>query len=204
MQDLLTGGTDTSAETVDWAMVELLRHPSAMAKVQAEVRQAMKGNSSLEQNNVVSNMKYLKLVIKETLRLHPPGPMLPRSSNKEHLINGYTIPAGAMVLVNVWAMHRDPRNWRDPEKFEPERFEEKAVDFTGGDFEYLPFGTGKRMCPGMTFGLATVESALAQMLYHFDWKLPEGVRAEDLDMIETVGLSAPRKQKLFVVATPYI
>ncbi|KAG6404824.1 hypothetical protein SASPL_132400 [Salvia splendens] len=87
---LFVSGTDTSAETVDWAMVELLRHPRTMAKVQAEVRQAMKGNSSFEQNNVVSNMKYLKLVIKEILRLHPPGPMIPRSSNEEHLINGYT------------------------------------------------------------------------------------------------------------------
>ncbi|XP_047949716.1 premnaspirodiene oxygenase-like [Salvia hispanica] len=201
--DLLTGGTDTSAEIVDWAMVELLRHPRVMAKAQAEVRQALKENPSIEQNNTVYNLKYLKLVIKETLRLHPPGPMLPRSSNKEHSINGYTIPAGAMVFVNVWAMHRDPRHWKDPERFEPERFEDKALDFTGGDFEYLPFGTGKRMCPGMTFGLATVESALAQMLYHFDWKLPEGVKAEDLDMIETVGVSAPRKQNLFVVATPY-
>lgn len=174
-----------------------------MAKVQAQVRQAMRENSGFEQNNVVYNMKYLRLVIKEILRLHPPGPMLPRSSNKEQLIDGYTIPAGAMVLVNVWAMQRDPKYWKDPEKFEPERFEDRAVDFTGGDFEYLPFGTGKRMCPGMTFGLATVESALAQMLYHFDWKLPEGVRAEDLDMTESIGLSAPRKHKLYVVATPY-
>ncbi|XP_042032270.1 premnaspirodiene oxygenase-like [Salvia splendens] len=136
-----------------------------MAEVQAEVRQAMKGNSSFEQNNVVSNMKYLKLVDKEILRLHPPGPMIPRSSNEKHLINGYTILDGAMVLVNVRAMQRDPRNWKDPKKFEPERFEDKAVDFTGGDFEYLPFGTGKRMCPRMTFNLATVESALAQMLH---------------------------------------
>ncbi|KAL1555523.1 premnaspirodiene oxygenase-like [Salvia divinorum] len=200
LYDILTGGTDTSAGTIDWAMAELLRHPRVMAKAQAEVRQALKENPSCEQNNVVCNLKYLKLVIKEILRLHPPGPMIPRTSNAEHVINGCIIPSGAMVLVNIWAMQRDPRYWKDPEKFEPERFEDQAVDF---GFEYLPFGTGKRMCPGMTFGLATVESALAQLLYNFDWKLPEDVRAEDMDMTETVGLAALRKQSLFVVATPY-
>ncbi|XP_042005480.1 premnaspirodiene oxygenase-like [Salvia splendens] len=203
LYDMFTAGSDAAAVATDWAMVELLRHPRVMAKAQAEVRQALKENPGLEQNNVAYNMKYLKLVIKEILRLHPPGPMLPRTSNKEHMINGYTIPARAMVFVNNWAMQRDPKYWNDPEKFVPERFEDQSVDFVGGDLEFLPFGTGKRRCPGMTFGLAIVESALVQLLYNFDWKLPESVRAEDLDMTEIFGLVAARKQKLFVVATPY-
>ncbi|XP_047949713.1 premnaspirodiene oxygenase-like [Salvia hispanica] len=202
--DIFTAGTDTTAVTIDWAMVELLRHPRVMAKAQAEVRRAMQENTnSVEQNDIVCDMKYLKLVIKETLRLHPPAPMLPRACNEEHVINGYTIPAGAVLMVNIWAMQRDPRYWNDPEKFEPERFEDQAVDFVGGDFKYLPFGTGKRMCPGMTFGLATMESALAQLLYNFDWKLSKSVRAEDLDMTESFGLISSRTHNLFVVATLY-
>ncbi|KAL1555529.1 premnaspirodiene oxygenase-like [Salvia divinorum] len=195
---MFTAGTDTSASTIDWTLVELLRHPRVMAKVQAEVRQAMKEN-----NGENSNMKYLKLVIKETLRLHPPAPMLPRACIDEHVIDGYTIPAGSMVMVNIWAMQRDPMYWKDPERFEPERFETEDLSFLGSDLKYMPFGVGRRICPGTTFGLAAVESPLAQLLYHFDWNLPEGVRAEDLDMIENIGNTASRIQNLFVVATPY-
>ncbi|KAG6404817.1 hypothetical protein SASPL_132395 [Salvia splendens] len=202
--DMFTAGTDTSASTTDWTLVELLRHPRVMAKVQAEVRQALKGNrASIEQNDAVHDMKYLKLVIKETLRLHPPAPMLPRACIDEHVIDGYTIPAGSMVMVNIWAMQRDLRYWKDPETFEPERFENEELSFVGSDFKYLPFGIGRRICPGTSFGLAAMESALAQLLYHFDWKLPEGVKAEDFDMTENIGNTASRIQNLHVMATPY-
>ena len=195
---MFSAGTDTSATTIDWTMVELTRNPRVMAKVQAEVRQALNANMGAD-----NDLKYLNLVIKETLRLHPAIPMLPRSCNEEQLINGYTIPAGSMVMVNIWAMHRNPRYWKDPEWFNPERFENGNLNFVGGDFKYLPFGFGRRMCPGLAFGLANVEAALVQLLYNFDWKLPEGVRAEDLDMIENVAITSTRKQNLFVVATPY-
>ncbi|XP_047940835.1 premnaspirodiene oxygenase-like [Salvia hispanica] len=200
--DIFTAGTETSSSTIDWAMVELLRHPRVMAKAQAELRQALKGNST-QQDDIVPNLKYLKLVIKETMRLHPPAPIVLRACKEEQVINGYTIPAGEKVLVNIWAMHRNPRYWDDPEMFKPERFENQSLDFVGGDYHFLPFGAGKRMCPGITFGLATIEFALSQLLYNFDWKLPEGLRGEDLDMTENVGLTVVRKQNLFVVATPY-
>ncbi|XP_047940837.1 premnaspirodiene oxygenase-like [Salvia hispanica] len=204
LYDIFLGGTDTSSTTIDWTMVELMRQPRVMAKAQDEVRQVMKGyNVEHNDGDVVYNFKYLKLVIKETLRLHPPAPLLPRACMDEQVVNGYTISVGEMVFVNIWAMHRDPSYWNDPEKFSPERFENQSVDFVGGDYHFLPFGTGKRMCPGMTFGLATVESALAQLLYNFDWKLPEGVAAQDLDMTENSGITAARKHDLFVVATPY-
>ncbi|XP_041992634.1 premnaspirodiene oxygenase-like [Salvia splendens] len=200
--DIFTAGTETSSSTIDWTMVELLRHPQVMAKAQAELREALKG-MSVEQTNVVYSLKYLKLVIKETMRLHPPVPIVFRACKEEQVINGYTIPAGEKVLVNIWAMHRDPRYWEDPEMFKPERFENQSLDFVGGDYHFLPFGAGKRMCPGMTFGLATIEFALSHLLYNFDWKLPEGLRGEDLDMTENVGLTVVRKQNLFVVVTPY-
>ncbi|XP_041992314.1 premnaspirodiene oxygenase-like [Salvia splendens] len=197
LYDIFIGGTETSSTTIDWAMVELLRHPEAMAKAQAEVRRV------LNENNDERTFKYLKYVIKETLRLHPPAPVLPRASKEEKVIDGYTIPAGQTVLFNIWAMQRDPRYWKDPEKFEPERFENLSVDFLGGDHQFLPFGGGKRMCPGLTFGTTTVESVLAQLLYNFDWKLPAGVTPQDLDITENDGITAARKNNLFVVATPY-
>ncbi|KAL0297341.1 UNVERIFIED_CONTAM: Premnaspirodiene oxygenase [Sesamum radiatum] len=172
--DMFSAGTETSSTAIDWTMAELVRNQRVMAKAQAE-----------------------------TLRLHPPVPILPRASREEREISGYTIPAKVKVLVNNWAMQRDPKYWTNPETFEPERFENQSLDFLGGDFQYLPFGTGRRMCPGMTFGLASVELPLAQLLYSFNWKLPDGVKAQDLDMIENPGITASRKDNLFVVATPY-
>lgn len=197
---MFSAGTETSSTTLDWTMAELMRNPKVMAKAQAEVRQ---GGAAFLGEDDLHKLKYLKLVIKEALRLHPPVPLLPRASREACKINGYTIPAGMKVMVNMWAMHRDPRFWKHPEMFEPERFQDETVDFTGGDFRYLPFGSGRRMCPGMMFGLATVELALAHLLYNFDWKLPEGVGPEDLDMIENIGLTSSRKHNLLVVATPY-
>ncbi|KAL3645871.1 hypothetical protein CASFOL_011051 [Castilleja foliolosa] len=200
--DMFTAGTDTSSTAIDWTMTELMRNPRVMAKAQAEVRQAFQGTKKIEEHEV-QKLKYLKLVIKESLRLHPPLPILPRASREERVINGYTIPAKTRVMVNNWAMQRDPKYWKNPESFEPERFEsQQGPEFVGADFQYLPFGAGKRMCPGMTFGLASTELPLAQLLYSFDWKLPDGVKGQDLDMIENPGITSPRKEKLFVVATP--
>ncbi|KAK6129774.1 hypothetical protein DH2020_036481 [Rehmannia glutinosa] len=200
--DIFVAGTETSSTTIDWTMAELMRNPKVMAKAQAEVREVFKGNKIIEENDV-QKLKYLKLVIKETLRLHPPIPIILRASREEGEINGYTIPAKTKVFVNIWGMQRDPKYWTNPEDFEPERFENQALDFVGGDFQYIPFGTGKRMCPGMTFGLASVELPLAQLLYSFDWKLPDGGKPESLDMIENPGLTATRKNNLVVVPKPY-
>ncbi|KAL1544679.1 premnaspirodiene oxygenase-like [Salvia divinorum] len=203
LYDIFSAGTETSSTAIDWTMVELMRNPKVMARAQAEVRHILKEGTSTSRVEQNDELKYLKLVIKESLRLHPPVPLLPRASRVTCQVNGYTIPDKVRVMVNVWAMHRDPRFWKDPEEFEPERFENEDVDFIGGDIHYLPFGVGRRMCPGIMFGLATVEQAIAQLLYHFDWRLPEDVRARDLDMIENDGLTSVRKDNLFVIATPY-
>ncbi|KAL2236916.1 UNVERIFIED_CONTAM: Premnaspirodiene oxygenase [Sesamum indicum] len=202
--DVFSAATETSATAIDWIMTELMRNPGVMAKAQAEVRQVFNGSrtTSINEDNV-RKLNYLKLVIRETLRLHPSVPFLPRASREECTINGYTIPANVKVLVNSWGMQRDPKYWTNPESFEPERFENNSMDFVGGDFEYLPFGSGRRMCPGITFALASIELPLAQLLYNFNWKLPEGVKPENLDMIENPGLTASRKSKLYVVPTPY-
>ncbi|XP_028755491.1 cytochrome P450 71A1-like [Neltuma alba] len=152
-------------------------------------------------------MKYLKCVVKETLRLHPPGPLLaPRKTLSSVKLGGYDIPPKTKVLVNVWAIHRDPKYWERPEEFVPERFEKSEIDFKGQDFELIPFGFGRRGCPGQSFGIASVEYALANLLYWFDWKLPDdgtSSSAMDIDMSEASGLVVSKKIPLLLQPIPH-
>ncbi|KAI5669456.1 hypothetical protein M9H77_19309 [Catharanthus roseus] len=199
--DMFSAGTETSSATVEWAMTELMKNPSVMAKAQDEVRQAFKGKKTIDESDL-EELKYLKLVVKEVLRLHPFAPLLvPRECREACQIDGYDIPVKTRVFVNVWAIGRDEKYWKDPESFIPERFEDNSLDFTGNNFEYLPFGSGRRICPGMTFGLANVHLVLALLLYHFNWKLPPGVN--DIDMAERPGLGASKKHGLVLVPSFY-
>ncbi|GFP96420.1 cytochrome p450 71d13 [Phtheirospermum japonicum] len=200
--DMFSAGTETSSTTIDWAMAELMRNPRVMAKVQAEVREAFNGKTTIQESDVQA-LKYLKLVIKETFRLHPSFPLLPRACREECKVDGYTIPIKSRIMVNIWSMGRDPEYWPEPEIFNPERFESNSVDFLGNNLEFIPFGTGRRICPGMNFGLANVELPLAQLLYHFDWKMPKGMRPEDINMTELEGIAVSRKEGLFLVPTVY-
>ncbi|XP_059653822.1 desmethyl-deoxy-podophyllotoxin synthase-like [Cornus florida] len=205
IMDVFTGGIDTSSSTVIWAMSEMLKNPRVMGKAQAEVRQVLsKKGVDIVNEDDIHELSYLKLVIKETLRLHTPAPLLiPRESRERCEINGYEIPAKTKVFVNVWAICRDPENWSDPESFYPERFLDTSVDYKGTHFQFTPFGAGRRICPGMSFGIANVELPLANLLYHFDWKLPEGEKPEDLDMTEIFGANVPRKRDLCVIPIAY-
>ncbi|KAM3201064.1 cytochrome 71D7 [Capsicum annuum] len=201
--DMFTAGTETSAATIVWAMVQMMKNPSIFIKAQQEVREAFRDKVTFNTNDV-EELKYLKLVIKETLRLHPPLPLLvPRECREETDLNGYIIPEKTKVMVNVWAIGRDPKYWDDAESFKPERFEQSSIDFLGNNFEYLPFGSGRRICPGISFGLANIYLPLAQLLYHFNWKLPTGMKPQDLDMNELVGIGSVRKNDLYLVAAPY-
>lgn len=192
-------GSETSATTLKWAMAELMRNPRVMRKAQDEVRGALAGHDKVTEDSLV-NLRYLRLVIKETLRLHPPAPLLlPRECRSPCQVLGYDVPRGTMVLVNAWAIGRDPALWDAPEDFVPERFEESGRDFKGMDFEFIPFGAGRRICPGMAFGLAHIELALAALLFHFDWKLPEGMVAEEMDMAEAVAITAPPRSDLVLL-----
>jgi cytochrome P450 len=155
--------------------------------------------------NCINELKYLKSVVKETLRLHPPGALLiPRECGQACEIDGYHIPMKSKVIVNAWAIGRDPKYWTEPERFYPERFNGSSIDYKGSDFEYIPFGAGRRICPGSTFALINVEMALALMLYHFDWRLPNGMKGEDLDMSEQFGMSVKRKDDLYLIPTTHI
>ncbi|CAA2966523.1 premnaspirodiene oxygenase-like [Olea europaea subsp. europaea] len=200
--DMFTAGTETSSTTFDWVMTELMRNPRVMAKAQAEIREAFKGKKTIEESDIQS-LKYLKLIIKENFRVHPAVTLLPRACREECEVDGYTIPYKAKVAVNIWALGRDPEYWEEPEIFKPERFENSSVDFLGNNFEFIPFGSGRRFCPGMNFGIANIDVPLAQLLYHFDWKLPHGMNHSDLDMSEIPGVSVQRKNNLYLIATPY-
>ncbi|XBH95302.1 hypothetical protein VPH35_085880 [Triticum aestivum] len=206
--EVFAAGSETSATTLEWAMSELVKEPRLLRKAQAEVREAFRGQQKLTEGDM-GKLSYLHLVIKETLRLHTPVPfLLPRRCREACEVMGYDVPEGTRVLVNAWAMARDGAYWEDAEVFRPERFEEEsaaaAVDFRGGDFEFIPFGAGRRMCPGIALGLANMELVLAGLLYHFDWELPDGGRPEELDMSEAFGLAIRRKSKLVLRATQRI
>ncbi|KAL6888400.1 hypothetical protein ACP4OV_009426 [Aristida adscensionis] len=199
--DLFIAGSDTSSTTLQWAMSELMRHPDVMKRAQSELRHILTGKLRVAEEDL-PKMTYLKLVIKETLRLHPAAPLLlPRESTAACRVLGHDVPEGATVFVNAWAIGRDPKHWEDAEEFKPERFENGTVDFKGMDFEYIPFGAGRRMCPGMLFAQSQMELALASLLFHFDWELPEGLHPGGLDMEEQMGLTVPRKTDLMLHCT---
>ncbi|KAK8942334.1 Cytochrome P450 71D7 [Platanthera zijinensis] len=201
--DLILGGTETTSAILEWTMSELIRHPEVMRKAQSEVRNAFRGKTEIHEEDV-TDLPYLNMVVKESLRLRSPAPFLvPRHVSETIEFGGYTIPAGTRVLINAWAIMRDPTYWKDSETFNPERVKTAEQDFNASRFQYLPYGGGRRICPGINFGMASIEIILVNLLYHFDWELPGGMRAEDLDMEETMGLALTRKNPLYVVATPH-
>ncbi|CAM0953939.1 unnamed protein product [Alopecurus aequalis] len=207
--DALLGGVDTSSVTIIWAMSELVRKPQVMRKAQEEIRASVaevggdydNGEFLLVQPEDLPKLRYLKMVVKETLRLHPPATLLlPRETAGHVELGGYDVPAGTRLLVNAWAIGRDPASWgEDAEEFAPERFEAGDVDFRGAHFELLPFGAGRRICPGLAMGVANVEFTLANMLCVFDWALPEGM--EEVSLEEAGGLIIHRKKPLVLVPT---
>ncbi|XP_074281381.1 cytochrome P450 71D10-like [Silene latifolia] len=202
IMELLGGGSENSSSVVEWAMSELLKNPTKMKKAQAEVREIYKELNGEVNETRFNDLKCLKLVIKETLRLHPPVPLLaPRESMESCKIPPYDIPNKTRVIINAWATGRDPKYWEEPEVFNPERFQDSSIDFKGSHFELLPFGAGRRKCPGISLGIANVELPLAMLLYHFDWKLPHGMVPEELDMDESFGLTMKRKNPLLAIPT---
>ncbi|XP_059444313.1 cytochrome P450 71A1-like [Corylus avellana] len=198
--DMFVGGTETTSTTLEWLMAELIRNPNIMKRAQEEVRRVVRKKSKIDVNDI-NQMDYLKCIIKETLRLHPPGPLsVPRETSASVKIGGYDIPPKTRVFVNLWAIQRDPTVWERPEKFLPERFKDNPIDFKGQDFEFIPFGGGRRGCPGLTFGVASLEIVVANILCWFDWKLPSAdVQGKDLDMSEVNGLSVSKKIPLHLV-----
>lgn len=198
---MFIGATDTTMSTLEWAMTELMRQPNIMRKAQQEVQEVVGKKSKIDAVDV-NNMSYLKCVVKETLRLHAPVPLLlPRETAATARLGGYDIPCKARVYVNAWAIQRDPNVWDSAEEFIPERFENKnSTDIAlDPDFKFVVFGGGRRACAGMSYGLTTIEYVLANLLYWFDWKLPAGVTAKDLDTSEIFALTIMKKVPLHLL-----
>ncbi|KAG4208450.1 hypothetical protein ERO13_A03G132700v2, partial [Gossypium hirsutum] len=202
VDDIFVAGIDTAAISMIWEMAELARKPTAMRKAQNEIRSCVGKKGKLTENDV-SKLTYLNMVIKETLRLHPPGVLLPRETMSQIKIGDYDINPRTRIAVNVWAIGRDPDIWDNPEEFIPERFIDNAIDLKGQHFELLPFGGGRRICPGINMGMTVLELALANLLYFFDWKLPIGMREIDIDMEEKVGLTVGKNTSLMLIPIKY-
>ncbi|KAG5243668.1 cytochrome P450 [Salix suchowensis] len=183
LMNIFVAGTDTSAATVIWAIP---------------------GNKGYVNENDVEQLSYLKAVVKETMRLQPTAPLLiPRETTKCK-IDGYEIPAKTLVYVNAWAVGRDSEAWENPNEFNPDRFLGSSIDFKGQDFELIPFGSGRRICPGLDMGIATVELSLANLLHKFDWEMPAGMRREDIDIDHVLpGITTHRRDPLCLMPKPY-
>ncbi|CAM8976016.1 unnamed protein product [Rhodiola kirilowii] len=201
IMDVMFGGTETVASAIEWAMAELMKNPEHLKKVQSEMDAVVTTGRQVEVADI-EKLSYLKAVLKETLRLHPPIPLLRHETTQATTISSYFIPAKTEVMVNAWAIGRDATAWPEPEKFDPARFlNPNAPDFKGSDFEFIPFGSGRRSCPGMQLGLYALQLTVARLVHSFDWELPEGMNPSELSMDDMFGLTAPRASRLVAVPT---
>ena len=195
-QDLFLAGTDTTSGTIEWAMAELLHNPEKMAKAQRELQEVL-GKDGIVKESDISKLPYFQAIVKETFRLHPPGPLLaPHKAETDVEICGFTVPKNSQVLVNVWAIGRDPSTWSNPNAFVPERFLGCDIDVKGRDFELIPFGAGRRICLGLPLAHRMVHLILASLLHSYAWKLDDGMKPADMDMNEKLGLTLHKVQPL--------
>nr|AMZ03403.1 cytochrome P450 CYP76AH16 [Plectranthus barbatus]UPO25015.1 cytochrome P450 CYP76AH16 [synthetic construct] len=174
--DLYVAGSESTVMSIEWIMSELMLHPQSLAKLKAELRSVMGERKMIQESEDISRLPFLNAVIKETLRLHPPGPLLfPRQNTNDVELNGYFIPKGTQILVNEWAIGRDPSVWPNPESFVPERFLDKNIDYKGQDPQLVPFGSGRRICLGIPIAHRMVHSTVAALIHNFEWKFaPDG------------------------------
>ncbi|KAJ6672034.1 3'-HYDROXYLASE ISOZYME putative-RELATED [Salix viminalis] len=196
--ELLAAATDSTSSTVEWAMAELMRNPQAMKRLREEL--AGESPEELIAESSLAKFPYLHSCVKETLRLHPPAPFLiPHRATEDCQVMDCTIPKDAQVLVNAWAIARDPDNWEDPLCFKPERFLNSDLDYKGNHFEYLPFGSGRRICAGMPMAVKKVQLAFANLIHSFDWSLPNDMLPDELDMDEKYGITLMKEQPLELI-----
>ena len=199
-QNMIVGGSETSSNTVEFAMAEIMNQAEIMKKAQQEL-EAVIGKDKIVEESDIRKLPYLQAVMKETLRLHPVSPLLvPHCPSESCTVGGYTIPKGSQVFVNVWATQRDPSIWENPLKFDPERFLNNSTwDFSGNDFNYFPFGSGRRMCAGIAMAERMVMYSLATLLHSFNWELPHG---ENMDLAEKFGIVLKKRIPLVAIPTP--
>lgn len=200
---MVIGGTDTTSNAIEFALAEMMKNPTMLNKAQQELCTVV-GEHKIVEESHIQNLPFLKAVMKETLRLYPILPLLvPHSPSETTIISNYTIPKGSRLFINVWAIQRDPNQWENPLVFDPERFLNNStttkLDFSGNDFSYLPFGSGRRNCAGVALAERTFMYLIATLLHSFHWKLKEG---EKLETHEKFGIVLKKKMPLFVVLAP--
>ncbi|CAN1122141.1 Cytochrome P450 84A1, partial [Linum perenne] len=202
IMDVMFGGTETVASAIEWAMAELMKSPDDLRRVQEELAEVVGLDRKVEESDF-EKLTFLKCTMKETLRLHPPIPLLLHETAEDAEVSGYFIPKSSRVMINAFAIGRDGNSWSDPDSFKPARFlKEGMPDFKGSNFEFLPFGSGRRSCPGMQLGLYAMELGVAHLLHCFKWELPDGMKPSEMDMSDVFGLTAPRATRLVAVPTP--
>ena len=184
-------------------MTELIKNQNIMDKVQIEIEEALGRDHSNIQESDISKLPYLQAIIKETFRLHPPTAyLLPRKANSDVELCGYTVPKNSQVLVSLWNIGRDPNIWKDPEVFSPERFLDSDIDFKGQNFELLPFGAGRRICPGIALSYRMLTLMMANLLYNYNWKLENDMHPNDLDLDEKYGMTLQKANPLRIIPIP--
>ena len=196
MQAMLLAGSEISATTLEWALSLLLNHPEAMKKVREELDNSI-GQDRMINESDLPKLPYLQNVITETLRLYPPAPLLvPHESSNDCKVCGFDIPQGTMLFVNLWSLHRDANLWKDPTRFMPERFEGKE---RGEDYNMIPFGTGRRACPGDKLAKRVIGMTLGALIQCFEWKR---IGEEEIDMMEGEGITMPKAEPLIALCKP--
>ncbi|CAL1374423.1 unnamed protein product [Linum trigynum] len=198
---LIFGGSDTTAITLTWSLSNLLNHKRALQQAQEELDNIV-GRGRWVDDSDIEKLPYLIAVIKETLRMYPPGALsLPRIASEDITIKGYHVLKGTQFFANFWKLHRDPNVWSDPNEYKPERFltSNADIEIFGHQFEYLPFGSGRRGCPGINFGMQATQLALARLLQGFHWSTPGD---KPVDMTEDLGIILSKTNPLQVVLTP--
>ncbi|KAK4391299.1 Trimethyltridecatetraene synthase [Sesamum angolense] len=202
LQGLLAGGTDTAATAIEWAVHELVKNPHIIKKGKEELDRVIGRNRWVEENDF-SDLPYLDII--ESMRLHPLSTILaPHYAMEDCKVAGYDISKGTTILINAWSIGRDPNSWDARDEFLPERFVGKEIDLTGSNFALLPFGSGRRRCPGYNLGLKFVRTILANLLHGFNLHLVDGMRPEDICMEELYGLTAPPKEPLAIIMEPLL
>nr|BAC44836.1 cytochrome P-450 [Lithospermum erythrorhizon] len=200
--DMIAAGMDTATISTEWAMAELVRNPRVQRKAQEELDRVV-GPDRIMTEADVPKLPYLQCIVKESLRLHPPTPlMLPHRASANVKIGGYDIPKGSIVHVNVWAIARDPAYWKNPEEFRPERFMEEDIDMKGTDYRLLPFGAGRRICPGAQLAINLITSSLGHLLHQFTWSPQPGVKPEEIDLSENPGTVTYMRNPVKAVVSP--
>ncbi|KAJ9564023.1 hypothetical protein OSB04_009183 [Centaurea solstitialis] len=200
LYDLFSAATDSNTSTLEWAMAELVHNPEKMVKARSELKEVIRKDDMIIKESDIGKLPYLRAVTKETFRLHPPAPLLlPRKAFCDVEIGGFVVPKDAQILCNVWAIGRDPTVWSNPHEFMPERFLDVDIDYNGLDFELIPFGSGRRICPGLPLAHRMVHLMLASLIRKFDWELEGKMRPEDMDMTERFGITLHKNVPLVAI-----